>query len=140
MKRRLQWLIILALAGVLLSAYSLRHHYDTSEGWCNISSTLNCDVVNRGPYSEIASIPVSLIGLIGYAGIAAAAWFALKRPSERKELVMLERLALIGALGLSLYLTYIEAFVLHVYCPLCLGSLGLVAALASISFLTYKGA
>lgn len=129
MKRRLGWVVLVAVIGTLISAYSLYHHFDTSEGWCNVSATLNCDVVNRGPYSEFAGIPVSLIGVVGYLGIAIVAILTGVRASEQRELLMLLRIAAAGALGFSLYLTYLEAFVLGVYCPLCLGALAIVVIL-----------
>jgi len=134
MEKRLRWIIILALAGAFLSTYSLKHHFDTREGWCNLTAVLNCDIVNRGPYSEIAGIPVSLIGLIGYGGIALVALIARTKKDEQKELVKLLKIALVGAFLFSLYLTYLEAFVLHVYCPLCLISFAMVAASSALVF------
>ncbi len=126
MEKRMRSIIVFAIFGAVISGYSLNHHYDTREGWCNLTAVLNCDIVNRGPYSEIAGIPVSLIGIIGYAGIALVALIALIKKDEQKELVVLLKIALVPALLFSLYLTYLEAFVLHVYCPLCLISLVIV--------------
>jgi len=133
MERRLRWIIALACIGIPISGYSLWHHFDESQGWCSLGDTLNCDVVNRGPYSEIAGIPVALIGLVGYAGIAVVAWLAMKKEAERRELITLLRVAVAVALLFSLYLTYLEAVVLRVFCPLCLGSFVIVVTLTVLA-------
>jgi uncharacterized membrane protein len=39
----------------------------------------------------------------------------------------------LGALGFSLYLTYIEKYVLEVYCIYCVTSLGIVTILTGLS-------
>lgn len=131
---RLQAVVGLSFIGLAVAGYSLIHHFGTEQGWCDVSDTLNCDIVNRGPYSEIAGIPVALFGLLGYAGLCAVSIVALKRAEERAELWRLIKAGIIVALLFSLYLTYLEAFVLTVYCPLCLTSFAAVIGMAVVAF------
>lgn len=79
-----------------------------------------CDVVNASRYSVLFGIPLALYGVIGFGLILLIALFG-KRILIVAEYVdlMLFGLSLAGFL-FSLYLTYLEAFVLHAYCQWCL--------------------
>lgn len=127
---RLGWAIfLLAALGVVLSSISVYDHYrkDPSE-FCNINETFNCDIVNRSIYSELAGIPVSIIGVVGYAAL-----MVLSRMAGQKRLSLLMLLGTIGGLGFALYLTYIEARVLMVWCIVCLCSLGTISLLTLLT-------
>jgi len=39
----------------------------------------------------------------------------------------------LGGLGFALYLTYIEGFILHTWCILCLSSLALISAITVLA-------
>jgi len=109
---------VLALAGLLVSCFALREHYRTGVAPCDINERWDCGVVNHSPFAEIAGVPVAVFGILGYAAIAA---FALAR---RWWLVLL---LTTGAVGFSIYLTYVEARILETYCIWCVTSAGIVA-------------
>ncbi len=112
--------IFLALVGVGLSAYSFLHNRSFIEGtFCNLNSTFSCDVVNKGPYSTMLGVPVALVGIIGYGFLLVGSILKLRQPDDRSLTVFLA-LASGGAVVFSLYLTSLEAFVLHVWCIICL--------------------
>jgi uncharacterized membrane protein len=133
-------IIILAVAGVLVSCFALREHYREGVAPCDINSTWDCGAVNHSPFAQFsglislispstsnfvaehspftAAIPVAVFGILGYAAIAAC---ALRR---RWWLVLL---LTTGAVGFSIYLTYIEARVLETYCIWCVTSAAIVA-------------
>lgn len=122
MRGRLIAIIILSIVGVAISTYSFLHHQAVLPGtWCDLSATFNCDTVNRGPFSEIAGIPVALIGIIGYLFLVIAAALRLKQPEDKGLRVFLI-LAATGGFLFSLYLTGVETVVLQVWCPVCLTS------------------
>ena len=123
--RLMSVIAILAVCGIIVSSESLRHHYATSKSsFCDIGEMLNCDIVNRSAYSSILGIPVALIGILGYAALAGLAIVY----RERRETPPMLFGAAAAGLAFALYLTYIEARVLGVYCILCLSSLALIAA------------
>jgi len=115
---------VLAVCGIAVSSVSLQHHYATSKtAYCDIGETFNCDIVNRSEYSSIFGIPVALIGMLGYAALAGLATMY----RERRETPAMLFIAAAAGLAFALYLTYIEARVLEVWCILCLSSLVLIA-------------
>ncbi len=116
------------LIGVILSAVSLYNHYSTSAtGYCDLNATFNCDLVNRSTYSQFFGVPVALVGLLGYVLLVTLSM----RGGTRTALFRLA--AAIVGLGFALYLAYIEAYVLAVWCLLCIGSLMMITAIAALT-------
>lgn len=127
-------LAILAVCGIVISSVSLQHHYAKSKTeYCDIGETFNCDIVNRSSYSKVLGIPVALIGMLGYAALAGLA--TLYRQREDTPLLLLGGAS--AGLAFALYLTYIEARVLGVWCILCLSSLALISSITLCSLLVW---
>jgi uncharacterized membrane protein len=121
---------VLALAGVVVSAVSLQRHYAKSTtAFCDVGEKFNCDIVNRSEYSSIMGIPVAGIGVAGYLVLLALATVYRSRAETPVRLLA----AAVTGLGFAVYLTYVEGFVLDTWCILCLGSLGLIAAITVLS-------
>jgi len=121
---------VLAVIGIAVSTVSLYHHYGTSTtSFCDFSETLNCDVVNRSSFSTVFGIPVALIGILGYALLLALA--TLCRTKAKTPMMLL--VASVAGLGFAIYLTYIEGFVLGVWCILCLSSLACIVGITALS-------
>lgn len=121
---------LLAVAGVAVSSVSLYEHFATSStSFCDFSQSFNCDIVNRSAYSTVLGVPVALIGIIGYFLILTLATIY----RHQAETTVLLLIASTGGLGFALYLTYIEKFVLGVWCVLCLTSLGLICCVVILS-------
>jgi uncharacterized membrane protein len=118
------FLVLLALAGVVVSALALRVHYSTDTQPCSINEKWDCGIVNHSDYAEIQHIPVAGLGIAGYLALAA-----LALASKRRVLALLALLAL----GFSLYLTYVEAYILQVFCVYCVISLGIISLLMVLS-------
>jgi len=125
-----RWIFFLSLFGVLLSGYALYAHYNQNPSTiCNFSDALSCDAVNKSKYAEIAGVPVALVGLGGYGLLAVLAIQIVNgRPFHRD----LFWFALAGFL-FSLYLTYVEAFVILAWCPVCLLSQAAILGIVVLS-------
>jgi len=118
-------IIVLALAGVLISAMALKEHYSNEASPCKINDKWDCGAVNHSPYAVFHGFPVAGIGIMGYAMIIALA--------GRARLVT--AIAAVIGLGFALWLTQIEARVLLVWCIYCVSSqiiIFLIAVLATI--------
>lgn len=136
-KRAENLLFAFLVFGLAAASYGLAHHLAPNGGGaCNINATISCDLVNRGPYSEIFGFPVSAIGIIGYLMIGIVAGFFLK---EKDPLYGKLLLALCyGGVAFSLYLTYLEAFVIHGWCPICLTSLASIVGATLCAIMTVQ--
>ena len=115
---------LLALAGIVVSALALQVHYSNETAPCDINTKWDCGIVNHSPFAEILHIPVAALGIAGYLAMAGLAL------ARRRRIVA--ALAVV-ALGFSLYLTYIEKYVLEVYCIYCVSSLAIIVVLTTLS-------
>ena len=130
-----RWILFLSIFGAVLSLYSFLHKQGfTSGAFCNLNETFNCDVVNQGPYSQLFGIPVALIGIIGYVLLVVSAGLKIKNP-EDESLSLFLLLASAGGFLFALYLSGLEAFILHAWCIVCLTSQALIFALFVLSCL-----
>ena len=126
---------ILAVLGIVVSSVSLQHHFATSKTqYCEFGQAFNCDIVNRGEYSSIFGIPVALIGLLGYGALVGLATVY----RARKDTPLFLFLGALAGLGFALYLTYVEARVLGVWCILCLSSLALITSITGVSIVLWR--
>jgi uncharacterized membrane protein len=122
---------LLAVVGMVLSAVSLKNHYSGEKTeYCDLGENFNCDLVNRSVYSRVGPVPVAAIGLVGYAVLFALSRISLSRRRAARTLML--SAALVG-LAFCLYLTYIEAYVLAVWCILCLGSLATILGITVLA-------
>jgi len=129
-RRVFQLIAILALAGMVVSSVSLRHHYGTTQTtYCDFGASFNCDIVNRSVYSTVFGIPDALIGILGYGLLLVLATFY----RTKAETPFMLLIASTAGLGFALYLTYIEKFVLATWCVLCLSSLMLIILITVLS-------
>lgn len=128
----LRWAsLALATLGTIDSVYLLIYKYTSNDKLCLGSG--DCATVNYSPYSEIYGIPVALLGIIGY--VIMLAILALEprwEPARQHGRLALFGLSLVGLL-FSAYLTYIEAAILHAYCPFCVASAIIIAILFALA-------
>jgi vitamin-K-epoxide reductase (warfarin-sensitive) len=131
MSRRISSAIaLLATVGIVVSSISLFHHYGSSKSsFCDFGNNFNCDMVNRSIYSTVFGIPVALIGILGYALLLGLATIY----RSKKDASMMLLLASVAGLGFAIYLTYIEGFVLGVWCILCLSSFACILGITALS-------
>ncbi|MGA7830998.1 MAG: vitamin K epoxide reductase family protein [Terracidiphilus sp.] len=124
MKTMRYLMAMLAIAGVAVSVLALRVHYSTDIQPCSINEKWDCGIVNHSPFAEIAHIPVAVMGILGYLALAG---LALAR-----QRVLVAGAAMIG-LGFALWLTFIEEYVLQVWCLYCVISQVIIALITLLS-------
>lgn len=119
---------VIALAGLLIAAYM----YLFKVG---ILATLacgsgGCDAVQNSPYAVFLGMPVPLLGLVGYGLILGLAVAGVQpRFIDDRRIAWGLLLACGSAAIFTLYLNYLEAFVIRAWCRWCIGSAVLVTAL-----------
>ena len=116
-------IVVLALAGVVVSTAVLKEHYSTETSPCDINAKWDCGIVNKTPYSLFCGIPVAMIGIVGYALIGVLAG----------RFPILTALAALGGLIFALRLTYLEWKVIQVWCIYCVSSQVIIACVFLLS-------
>ncbi|HJR15647.1 MAG TPA: vitamin K epoxide reductase family protein [Gemmatimonadales bacterium] len=124
--------VLLSLAGLFISAYL--YLYKLGKVGSLACGTGGCETVQWSPWSRVAGIEVSLVGLLGYAGLLVLGLASLQPAlAERKRPA--ELLALLAGIGVlfTLYLTYLELFVIHAICRWCVASGVVILAIFVVS-------
>ena len=116
---------VLAVVGLGIAGYLTYVHYAGVHVLCAASG--GCETVQTSSYSKLAGVPVPVLGLIGYAGILVSLFV----PGDSGRLAT-AGLALVG-FGFSVYLTYLEVFVIKAICQWCVGSAALLTAIAVLA-------
>ncbi len=114
-------LAAVSVVGLLISAYLTWVHLLGVSPIC-LAGSGGCEAVQSSRYAEILGIPVATLGLAGYVGLLSSALL-------RGEIGVLFGLfvALVGTL-FSLYLTWLELFVIYAICQYCVASAILMVA------------
>jgi len=102
----------------------LHVHYSTETQPCSINDKWDCGVVNHSPFAEIMHIPVAVFGIAGYLALAGLAL------AQRRVLLVVA--AVIG-MEFALWLTFIEEYVLQVWCLYCVISQVTIALITLLS-------
>ena len=97
---------------------------------CNINKTWTCTGVDDSKYSEIAGIGVAVYGVAGYALLILLGLITLiQRPKKPNIITYLIALGATLGFAFSAYLTAVEAYELHQFCPHCVKSAVYMAAI-----------
>jgi uncharacterized membrane protein len=125
--RRLRVVIaVLAATGLAVAGYLTYIHYAAVEPLC-AGGGGGCERVQSSSYSELAGVPVALLGAIGYALILASLFV-----SGDKGRLLGATLALVG-FGFSAYLTWVELVEIDAICQWCVVSAVLMTSLAVVT-------
>lgn len=136
-ERAIPWLTV---AGMAVAGYLA--YVETQDVPAVCGPLGDCNAVQSSPYASfLGLIPVGWLGLIGYVSIFLA-WLWIK--SQRGLLKGWAGVTLFGltnfGLLFSLYLTYLEPFVIRAVCLLCLTSSVIMTLLFLLSIETFLDA
>ena len=121
----MRWiLVILAVAGIVVSALALREHYRIDASPCSINERWDCGIVNKSPYAMLYGIPVAVIGIAGYLLLGVLAF-------RRAYAWMLP--FVMGAFTFAVHLADVESMVLGVWCIYCVISLGIITLMSLLT-------
>ena len=118
---------IVSLAGLADAIYLTIEHVTGQSVRCTIVA--GCSEVLSSQYAVVAGAPLALIGAAAYFGVFSLATLAAF--GYRVAAVLLTPLVLLMFL-VSLWLIYLQAFVIHAFCQFCLFSAAVTTALTVI--------
>jgi uncharacterized membrane protein len=119
-------LIVLATVGLGVASYLTYVHYAGIKPACTAGES--CTKVQTSIYSQLAGVPVALLGLLGYVAILGS----LLAPEGENSRLATMALTLVG-FGFSAYLTYRELFSIHAICEWCVSSAVIMTVLVCAS-------
>lgn len=112
--------ILVALAGVVVSSLALQVHYSTGTQPCSINEKWDCGIVNHSSFAVIGNVPVAAIGIVGYLGMCILAFL-------RQRLALM--LVAFAGFCFAFRLTMIEQYALGVWCLYCVYSQCIISVL-----------
>lgn len=129
---RRQAIVLLALVGLLVATYLWLYKLGAiGELKCGTGS---CEYVQTSRYAELLGLPVAFYGVVGYAALFGLGLAGL-RPrcaGDRRVARWLAGLASLG-FAFTLYLTYVELFVLRAICRWCVASAVVMTAIWAVA-------
>jgi uncharacterized membrane protein len=126
---------IVSLIGLADSIYLTIEHVTGRSVRCTIVA--GCSEVLSSQYAVVAGVPLALVGAAAYFSVFSLATLAaFGYRSAAKLLTVL----VIAMFLVSLWLIYLQAFVIHAFCQFCLLSATVTTALTIIVLLARRAA
>ena len=136
--RHRQAIALLALIGLFIALYLSLHRVGViGQLQCG---TGGCETVQTSAYAVFLGIPVAFYGVAGYLALLLVSLVGLQPAwGSRRGLALL--LAGMAGLGLAftLYLTYVELFVIHALCRWCVASAVVIAVITGVAVHGLRG-
>jgi uncharacterized membrane protein len=130
--RHRQAIALLALVGFCIALYLWM--YKTGIIGRLQCGTGSCEYVQTSIYGTLFGVPVAFYGMVGYAGIFTVTLAGLQPAlADRRWPTTVAAVLAAGGVLFTLYLTYIELFVLHAICRWCVGSAVVITVIAAIA-------
>jgi len=117
----------ICLIGLADATYLMVQYLTGETAVCGASP--DCSKVLTSPYAKVARIPVAAFGVLGYFGAFSLATFAAFGYARARQLFAFAVGAMFAA---TLWLLFVQAFLLHAFCRYCLFSAALVFVLAAM--------
>jgi uncharacterized membrane protein len=120
-----------ATVGLLVSIYMTIYKLTNNNAMCLGSG--GCSYVNASRYSEVGGFPVAGIGVIGFLAIMVVTLLEMRSHFFTENGPLLEfGMSLLGVLY-SIFLTYLELYVINYICPFCVTSALAILAVFIVS-------
>ena len=130
--RHRQAIALLALIGLFISLYLSFHRLGIIGSLqCGAGG---CETVQTSSYAVFLGIPVAFYGVGGYLGLLVVSLVSVQPAwvSRRGPIVLLAAMSGLGLL-FTLYLTYLELFVIHAICRWCVASAVVIALITAVA-------
>ncbi len=118
---------LLALGGLADATYLTINHLTGQSARCTITG--GCGEVLGSAYSSVGGVPIAALGALAYFTVFSLATLALFGYRRARMLL----LPVVGMMLLTtLWLLFVQAFILHKYCEYCLLSAAITLTLTGI--------
>jgi uncharacterized membrane protein len=133
-----QAIALLALVGLFVALYLWLHALGFG-GAIRCGTSGGCETVQTSQWAVFLGMPVAFYGVVGYLAVLVVALAALRPAAlpQRGWNTLLAALASVGFL-FTLYLTYLELFVIHAICRWCVGSAVIITLIWIVSVIALR--
>ena len=121
---------LVALIGLADATYLTITHLTGEDVLCGSG---DCSVVLGSVYATVGRIPTAAFGALAYFAVFSSALLAAYGYTRARIFLTL---VVAVMFGVTLWLLYVQAFILHAFCPFCLLSAALTFFLAGIVIAT----
>lgn len=128
-------LYLFAFLGVLVSAYMWYEYSQPEEITCQLEG---CQAVRESEYSKLFGIDIPVYGFAFYLSIAIFAMRLLTSYKVQEWEKAIFILAITGAFAFSIYLTYLELFVIFAICQWCVISALLSLGIYFVGYILFN--
>ena len=108
----------LAVIGTFLAFYHAYGEVTENFSGCTLSSSVSCGAVFESGYTSLFGVPFYVLGLIWFPAMAATGLILVRRGGGVGAPFM-PLLLMVGNV-FTVYLWYLEIFVIRAYCPVCI--------------------
>ena len=113
-------IILLSLLELANAGYLEYSHRKDKRLMCPLGE--DCNTVANSKWSELFGIRNSTLGILYYAALIIAMLVALAAPAFSAQILFFSKIAAAVALLISIFLTFIQIFVIKNYCSYCIMS------------------
>ena len=121
---------LLALAGLSAAAYVFVTHSLGYELFCPFAT--GCDAVQRSPYAVLFGLPVSFLGMLGFAASALLALTGLRSGGAMRGSLHALLILSVVEVTFTSYMAYLQVSVIRAICSWCMFSAVVTVALAML--------
>jgi uncharacterized membrane protein len=118
-ERILPAITILTLVGLTLATYMAYIELTANPAVCGLIG--DCNAVQQSDFAFIVGVPVGVIGVVGYVFMFVTVLGMMLLPTHyQARLVVVLQTLVVGAAVFTIYLTFLEPFVIGAVCAWCL--------------------
>ena len=107
---------VVLVVGLIVASYMTYIETTAADAVCGVVG--NCNIVQQSEYASLFGIPIGVIGIIGYVSLFAV-WLVSLRDERAHNIFFL---LVAGGMLFTIYLTFLEPFVIGASCMWCLTS------------------
>jgi hypothetical protein len=107
---------VVLVVGLIVASYMTYVETTAADAVCGVVG--NCNIVQQSEYASLFGIPIGVIGIIGYVSLFAV-WLVSLRDERAHNIFFL---LVAGGMLFTIYLTFLEPFVIGASCMWCLTS------------------
>ncbi len=136
MDRLSRWYFLLASVGVAVAIYHAYDELTETFTSCNVNQQISCGNVFASGYTSILGVPFYVLGLVWFPLLVVLGLWQTNRGRSQLSGDLLVPVLMIGN-AFTIFLWYLELFVIGAVCPVCISLYIINYALTGICLVAF---